>query len=140
MLKFRDIQDSFFFVSSAGYGMHSVVLNKDTGRLYYRSEIGDLDEIIDVDLDWDNCIDIPHKNDLGLGQQLVFEFVETHLPDEYEQVQQIFRKRGAYSHYKDLLHSKGLLQSWYEFEDRREEQALRQWCHENEIKVNHTGT
>ena len=31
MVSFTDIQDAFFFVSSAGYGMHSAVLNKDAG-------------------------------------------------------------------------------------------------------------
>lgn len=135
MLKFTDIQDAVFFVSSAGYGMHSTILRKDTGQMYYRSEIGDLDEISDEDLDWDMCIEIPHKNDLGLGQELVFEFVEKHLPDEYHRVRQIFRKRGGYSRFKSLLGSKGLLQSWFDFENQREEQALRQWCHENEIEL-----
>ena len=135
MLKFSDVQDAFFFVSSAGYGMHSAVLRRDTGQIYYRSEEGDLDQITDQDLDWGNCIDIPHKNDLGLGQQLVFQFVENHLPDEYQHVQEIFQSWGAYSRFKDLLDSKGLLQSWYDFEDHREEQALRQWCSENELEL-----
>jgi len=134
MVKFTDIRDAFFFVSSEGYGFHSAVLNRETGRLYYRSEIGDLDEITDADLDLDACIDIPHRNDLGLSQELVFEFVADHLPDEYGRTQQIFRKRGAYGRFKDLLESKGLLQTWFDFEHEREEQALRQWCAENDIQ------
>ena len=133
MLKFTDIQYAFLFVGSAEYGMHSAVLRKDTGQIYYRSEMADLDEMSDVDLDWDTCIDIPHKNDLGLGQELVYKFVAEHLPNEYHRVRQIFRKRGAYGRYKDLLESKGILQSWYDFENEREEQELRQWCRENEI-------
>jgi len=135
MLRFNDIKDAFFFVSSASYGMHSAVLSKETGQIYYRSEMGDLDQISDEDLDWEMCIDIPHKNDLGLGRQLVFEFIERHLPDEYHRVQYFFRKRWAYSRLKDLLESKGLLQSWYDFESQREEQVLRQWCEDNEIKL-----
>jgi hypothetical protein len=135
MVKFTDIQDAFFFVSSEAYGFHSALLNKDTGRLYYRSEIGDLDEIADADLDWDASIDIPHRNDLGLGHELVFEFVADHLPDEYERTRQIFRRRGAYGRFKGLLDSKGLLQTWFDFEHEREEQALRQWCEENEIQL-----
>ncbi len=135
MLKFTDIQNAFLFVGSAGYGMHSAVLHKDTGQIYYRSEMADLDEIIDVDLDWDNCIEIPHKNDLGLGHELVYKFVEKHLPNDYHRVRQIFRKRGAYSRFKSLLESKGLLQSWFDFESQREEQELRQWCRENEINL-----
>jgi hypothetical protein len=135
MIKFGDIQDAFFFVSSAAYGMNSALLRKDTGQILYRSEMGDIDEIGDEDFDWDTYIEIPHKNDLDLGQRLVFEFIETHLPDEYHRVQQIFRRRGAYGRFKDFLESKGLLESWYTFESQREEQALRQWCEENEIEL-----
>ncbi|HLC01579.1 MAG TPA: UPF0158 family protein [Anaerolineales bacterium] len=135
MVKFSDVQDAFFFVSSAGYGLHSAVLRRDTGQIYCRSEEGDLDEIANQDLDRGRCIDIPHKNDLGLGHQLVSEFVENQLPDEYQHVQQIFQMRGAYGRFKDLLEANGLLQSWYDFEDRREEQALRQWCDENEVEL-----
>ena len=135
MISFSEIQDAFIFVSSAGYGMNSAVLCKDTGQIFYSSETGDIDEIGDKDLDWDECIDIPHKNDLDLGQRLVLKFVEKHLPAGYHHVQQIFRKRGAYARFKDFLESKELLQSWYDFERRREEYLLRQWCEENEIEL-----
>jgi hypothetical protein len=132
MVKFSDIEDAFFFVSSESYGLHTAILNKETGKSYYRSEMSDWDEI-DDDLDWENCIEIPHKNDLDLGHSLVFEFVENHLADDYERVRQMFRKRGAYGRYKHFLESKGLLQSWYDFENQQEERVLRQWCKENEI-------
>ena len=59
--------------------------------------------------------EIPHKNDLDLGQALVFEFAASHLPDEYDRVRDIFRRRGAYGRFKDLLDSKGLLETWYRF-------------------------
>jgi hypothetical protein len=103
--------------------------------MYWRSEEGDLDEISDQELPSDRCIESPHKNELGLGHEFVFEFVAEHLPDESEQVQEMFRKRGAYAAFKDLLEFKGLLQSWYDFEDEREERALRQWCDENGLEV-----
>ena len=135
MIKFSDIQDAFFFVSSAAYGLHTAILSKDTGQMYWRSEEGDLDEASDRDLPSDRCVEIPHRNDLGLGQELVFEFVAKHLPDESEQVQKIFGRRGAYAAFKNLLELKGLLQSWYDFEHPREEQALRQWCNENELEL-----
>jgi len=135
MIKFSDIQDAFFFVSSAGYGLHTAILSKDTGQMYWRSEEGDLDETSDKNLTSERCIEIPHRNDLGLGQELVSEFVAEHLPDESEQVQKMFRRRGAYAAFKDLLEFKGLLQSWYDFEHAREEQALRQWCDENELEL-----
>jgi len=135
MIRFSDIQDAFFFVSAAGYGMHSAVLCKDTGKIFYRSEMGDIDEIDDEDLDWDKCIKIPHKNDIDLGQSLVFEFVEMHLPDDTDRVRQMFRRPGAYGWFKDLLDSKGILEIWNDFERQREEQVLHQWCMENEIEI-----
>ena len=134
MIKFSDIEDAYFFVSSDSYGLHTALLNKDTGQLYYRSEMGDIDEI-DDDLDWSHCAAIPHKNDLGLGQELVFEFVKNRLVDEYDRVRQIFKKRGAYGKFKNLLESKALLQDWYDFENQQEERALRRWCNENGIEI-----
>jgi hypothetical protein len=135
MIKFSDIQDAFFFVSSAGYGLHTAVISKDTGQMYWRSEEGDLDEIGEKDLPSDTWIEIPHRNELGLGQELVFEFVVENLPDELEQVRQMFRRRGGYAAFKDLLGFKGLLQRWYDFGHEREERALRQWCDENELEI-----
>ena len=72
MIKFSDIQDAFFFVSSAGYGLHTAVISKATGQMYWRSEEGDLDEIGEKDLPSETWIEIPHRNELGLGQELVF--------------------------------------------------------------------
>ena len=135
MISFSDIQDAFLFVSSAPYGEHSALLCKDTGQILYRSEMTDIDEIGDEDIDWEKWVEIPHRNDLDLGQRLVFEFVETRMPDECDRVEQIFRRRGAYGRLKDFLESKGLLDSWHDFENQREEQALRQWCEENEVEL-----
>jgi len=139
MITFSEIQDAFLFVSSAQYGMHSAILGKDSGRIYYRSEAGDIDEIDDEELDCDTFIEIPHKNDLDLGLNLVFDFVELHLADEMMDemiyVQRIFHGSGAYGRFKDLLEQKGMLQRWYDFENLREEEALRQWCTENEISL-----
>jgi hypothetical protein len=135
MVKFSAIQDAFFFVSGDGYGMNSAVLSRDTGKMLCRSDMAGIDEIGDEDLDPHICIEIPHKNDLDLGQSLVFEFVETQMPDAYDKVRQIFRRPGAYGRFKDLLERKGLLEEWYTFESRREEEALRQWCAENGIEL-----
>ena len=108
--------------------MHSALLDRQTRRLYYRSEMGDLDETSDSDIDWGNCIGIPHKSDLGLGRDLVFGFVAGRLPEELDTVVQMFHRPGAYERFKDLLHSKGLLQTWYDFEAQEQERALREWC------------
>ena len=135
---FRDIEDAMMFVSSAGYGENSAILDKATGKIYYQSTFGDFEELEkfeEDEYDPDIHIEIPHKNDLDLGKELVFQFVERIMPDSYDRVYNIFGKRGAYSRYKDLLDSKGLLQKWYDFEKQKEQAALIQWCQENEINI-----
>ena len=111
------------------------MINKKTGKVYYQSEMGDLDEIPEEIDEPDSWVEVPHKNDLGLGRELVFKFVAQRLPSDYEQVEMIFRKRGAYSGYKDLLDQHGLLQEWYDFENAREKEAIREWCLENGIDI-----
>ena len=50
-----------------------------------------------------------HKNDLGLGQDLVMSFIEQELPDEFNTVASYFRKNGAYRRFKDLLEERDQL-------------------------------
>jgi hypothetical protein len=51
------------------------------------------------------------------------------------QVNGIFRRKGAYSRYKELLNAKGLLDKWYKYEDQRTKEELRAWCAENDIEL-----
>ena len=83
----------------------------------------------------DDTIEIPHKKGLGLGNQLAFDFVLSNSPDDYGYVRDIFCGPGAYGRYKDFLESKGILQSWYDFESTAQERALREWCEDNGIEL-----
>ena len=47
----------------------------------------------------------------------------------------MFSKRGAYARYKALLESNGQLRKWYEFEQKRQESALREWAEANGIEL-----
>ena len=134
MIKFRDIEDAFDFVSSDQPFMNSAIIHKTNGDVFYQSEMSDMDEFPD-DADDGDYISIPHKNDLELGRQLVFDFVSNHLPQKSDEVHAIFRSKGAYSRYKFLLDSMGLLDEWYQFEDEQTKSALRQWCEENDLRV-----
>lgn len=78
---------------------------------------------------------MPDKRDLDLGKKLVLDFVFSHIPDENEFVESVFRKRGAYARYKDLLVRKGLLEIWYEFENNAQKKALREWCKDKGIEL-----
>ena len=133
--RFDDIENAFQFVSAAPYGANSVYLNLETGAIFYQSEMTGIDELDGKTMDWDQQIEIPHKNDLGLGQALVFEFAEVNLPDDYHRVRDMFRGRGAYSRFKEFLESRGLLEAWYRFENEREETTLRAWCEENRVPL-----
>ncbi|MBC2710411.1 MAG: hypothetical protein HGJ94_05250 [Desulfosarcina sp.] len=110
-------------------------LNKETGEAFYVSEYGDSDELPEDIEDNEKYIEVPHKNELDLGRNLVFDFVGSQLPDDFDRVQGIFRSRGAYRRYKVLLDSRGMLQAWYDFEQRATESALRKWCRDNGIQL-----
>ena len=134
-MKFQDIENVFMFVSMAPQFENSAILSRETGELYYVSEIGDSDELPDDVDDADKYIEIPHKNELDLGKALVLEFVSEHLPDDLQEVIRIFNRKGAYAGFKQLLEGKDMLDQWYEYESRRQETALREWCTENGIEV-----
>lgn len=134
-IKFSDIELAFDYVSSAPMTANTAVICKETGEFFYRSDYDDEDEIPEEIYDREDCIEIPHKNDLDLGRNLVFEFVEQYLPGDFERVRQIFRRRGAYGKYKDLLEDRGFIKKWYDFENTRQTETLREWCEDNEIKL-----
>ena len=134
-VSFSDIENAFFFVSMDQQFMHSAYLCKETGEIFYTSEMGDSDELPDDIDDPDKYITIPHKNELDLGKALVIEFTTEYLPEELDRVYSIFRRKGAYSRFKNLLESKGVLEDWYEFENKHQTAALKEWCEENNIKI-----
>src|SRR5210317_1218120 len=135
-IKFRDIEDAFFFVSMGEMYMNSAILCIETGQVLYISDFGDSDELPeDIDDDPDKYIDIPHKNELDLGKPLVLDFSAMHLPDHLEKVNSFFHKKGAYSRFKNLLEAKGLLDKWYAFEEEEQNKALREWLKENDIHI-----
>ena len=132
-IKFDEIENAFMFANLDGPYMHSAILCKETGRTFYTSEMGDSDEL-PSDIDEPKYISLPYKNDLDLGKNLVIEFVSEFLPEELERVYSIFRRRGAYSRYKELLSERGLLDKWHRFEDERQKAALKKWCVKNGIE------
>ena len=134
-IKFSEIEDAFFFVSMAPMYSNQAILCKETGKIFYESEYGNEEEIPEEIYFQEDCIKIPHKNDLELGQNLVFDFVEQYLPGDFERVRQIFHRKGAYGRYKDFLESRGYLQKWYDFENTRQTVTLREWCEDNEITL-----
>src|SRR4030042_4719614 len=134
-IKFDEIENAFLYVSMTPMLGNQAITSKETGEIFYISEMGDSDDLPDNIDESNDYIEIPHKNDLDLGKNLVFRFVSEYLPEEYNRVAQIFRREGAYSRYKDLLERKGLLDRWHEFENNAQSKALREWCKENNINL-----
>jgi hypothetical protein len=136
-VSFKDLEFAFEFVSSGGLGENQAYIGKETGKTYWRSDY--MDESVeelpeDID-DGEKYLEIPHKNDLDLGRSLVFVFVAAALPDDYEKVRDIFRSKGAYARFKDLLGYRKAVDRWHEFEAKATRDALRAWCKENAIEL-----
>jgi hypothetical protein len=94
-----------------------------------------LDELPEDIDDDEKYAQIPDKRELDLGKPLVFDFVGQFLLDDFDEVQRIFSRKGAYARFKDLLVRRGTLNQWYGFESKAEESALRRWCDLNSIEV-----
>ena len=135
-IKYADLLDAFEFVSFGAPFESSAFICADTGVIYCTSDTLELDEKVPEDLETsDRYIAIPHKNDLNLGRDLVLSFVDQALSEDYGTVAGFFRRKGAYSRFKQLLESRGALEAWFTFEANAVEAALRQWCEENRIQL-----
>ena len=133
-LDFDDIENAFIFASMNGGFQNSAILDIESGHIYYTSDVGDSDELPDDIDDPIKYIDIPNQQDLDLGQSLVFDFVARFLPNETDTIYSFFRRKGAYSRFKDFLEQKGFLENWYEFEEKQRIETLKKWLQENNIQ------
>lgn len=135
-VKFDVIMEAFEFVGAAQPCEHQAFLCKATGEVFWHSEaIGD-EEPLPGDIDEPGrYVAIPHKTDLDLGRDLALAFAEQVLPEALPKVQQIFGRPGAYARFKNLLEHHGMLERWYDYERKAQDQALRGWCKENGITI-----
>lgn len=131
-----ELRNAFEFVSSGPSSQNFAYMCMDTGKIYWKSNVMDLEEEIPGDLETsDRYIAVPHKNDLQLGQSLALSFIDQEIPHKYNFVASLFRKRGAYRRFKELLQSVGLLEKWITFEANASDIALQNWCKENNIEL-----
>lgn len=118
--------------------MHTVYFCKETGEFYCHSEYGDEKPLPD-DLDNGNYIQLPQKTELGLGRNLVIEFASEFLPERLEDVYSAFRKKGAYSKFRQILDEECVIEQWFEHEKNAHEKAIKSWCQANKIKIGLSG-
>src|SRR5258705_10141188 len=142
-VSFQDIRDAYDFVASSD-GMRQAILCRRTGKIYWRSDLSDLDEFNDDEFndelpndveDGENYIDIPDRRELGLGKPLAIDFAREFLPNDLDDVRYMFSKRGAYRKLRTLLTRRNALDRWYDFESKATERALREWCELNSIDI-----
>jgi hypothetical protein len=132
----EELRNAFEFVSAGVPFENSAWICLDTGKFYWRSSDAGLDdEDLPEDIDEsDRYLAVPTRRDLDLGRRLALAFAAEALPGDYHTVAGFFRRRGAYSRFKDLLEARGLLANWHEFENRATEEALLAWCAEHGIQ------
>jgi hypothetical protein len=135
-VRFEEIQEAFEFVSAAGVGEHQAFLCMQSGKIYWQSDLSDLDDELPDDIEDDEkYLAIPDKRELDLGKPLVLDFARQVLPGDFDEVRRIFSKRGAYANFKDLLIRRRVLEQWYAFEEEATARALREWCELNSIAL-----
>lgn len=133
-VKFDDLLAAFEWVSSSSES--EAFVSRATGNVHWSSTIMELDEALPEDIDDGSLyVAVPNQHDLNLGKHLALTFAEEMLGDSYQAVARIFHQRGAYGRFKDLLERKSLLQSWYDFEARATETALREWAAEEGLSI-----
>jgi len=132
----NDLREAFEFVCAGDGGEHQAFLCKQSGKLYCHSELCDDLDILPDDIDdSEKFLPIPDKRELDLGKPLALDFARQFLPGDFDDVRQIFSRRGAYAKFKNLLDRRGMLDQWYAFEAEAEESALKMWCELNSIEV-----
>ncbi len=134
--KYSDVEMAFEMVSSAQLGENEAYVNIHTGETHWYSSFGDNEQELPDDItDEHKYLALPHKNELNLGKKLVLRFTYQFLPEEEDKIESIFRQRGAYQRFKSILESRSLLEQWYEYENKAQEEALREWCELYELKI-----
>jgi hypothetical protein len=126
-----ELQGALGWVSDDDWDSEAYVC-RQTGKIYWTSEEpGVLDEEEEIPDDIDDIgkyVPVPDQHDLDLGTRLVFDFAAEHLAEQYGDVRNIFRSKGAYGRFKALLERQGALENWYAYSDERTLSALEVWC------------
>ncbi|MDF2116433.1 hypothetical protein PY365_12680 [Roseiarcaceae bacterium H3SJ34-1] len=128
-----------FECAEGGNGTAEAFVCRQTGKVYVRFDFdltGMIDEELPEDLDdAEKYLPIPDKRDLGLGKPLALDFARECVPDDFEEVRDIFGRSGAYKRFRAFLIRRRVLDHWYDFEVKTTERALREWCTVNDIGI-----
>jgi hypothetical protein len=105
---------------------------RQTGKIFWISGdagmVDDEDDIPEDIQDVGKYALVPDKYYLDLGNKLAFDFAVRYLADQYDEVREMFRRKGAYQKYKGLLLERNLLEEWYAYNEEQIRKALKSWC------------
>ena len=131
-----DLLMAFDWVSSDAAMESAAFVCLDTGAIHWVSADLEMEDEVPEDIETsDRYLAIPDKRDLDLGRNLAVRFADEMLPGATRTVQEFFSHPGAYANFKAFLEHQGGLQSWYDYEARAIEGALREWSEEHGIQV-----
>jgi hypothetical protein len=135
-VKYCDLDMAVDFVSSGVLLDVSAYICRETGKIWYESDdSSEEEELPDNVGDTNKYAEIPDKRDLDLGKCLVLSFASQELPSQYEKIESIFHRSGAYSRFKELLHAHGALEAWYRYEESATRKALCAWAKNEGFEV-----
>jgi len=136
LVKYSDLELAVQFVSSGELVDAKAYISRESGEIFWQSDDNDSNKEIPSDVDdSDLYAVIPSQRELDLGKHLVLRFISRELPDQYEEVESIFRRKGAYSRYKDHLSQVGLLDAWHQYEQSALQTAIIEWAESERITV-----
>jgi hypothetical protein len=135
MVSLDELEFALIYVEGGMLMGAEAYISVETGEVILYSD-DDEDSTLPEDIDEEGkYLSIPSKQELGLGKRLALRFTQEYLSADYEVVENIFRKKGAYSRFKDLLHDRNLSEKWYDYENEKGRDALRDWCEGNGIEI-----
>lgn len=133
---YNNLEDAFLWSSATPEFQTQAFICRSTGKTYFRGD-DELDELPEDIEDDSKYVVVPGKNEFDLGLALVMRFTYRHAPQLEQSIQDLFRRKGAYSRFKDLLLANDLLDSWHEYESQATQDALEAWASENGFSVRH---
>jgi hypothetical protein len=131
-----ELESAMHFVSADSMGEHEARICRESGKIFWLSELIEEEEPLPDDIDNDECyVSVPSQRDLDLGKHLVLKFMESELPEHQDEVGRIFSRKGAYARFKSLLEQFGKLDDWYSYERAAVRAALCEWACEEGIEA-----
>jgi hypothetical protein len=136
VVDYGELEAAMMFVSGVSLFDASARISRETGSIYWLSDEAGDDEMLPDDIDdEERYVEVPGQRDLDLGKALVLDFAGRELPEHYGEVRAMFRRKGAYANFKDLLARLGILDSWYRFEQEAVCSALCEWARDEGFEV-----